>query len=187
MNERPKTHNVTSNNETMKKKSINANNANKKIDDKNSKRKQKRLFQMQKRLALFNEEDLPELVSENNINNISNDLNNNIYNSKIPSQISKNKLNSEKNNLSYNFYNSFKDNLNIEKIQHKKIIESQKNNLKKNLIEKKIPEPLPESNSKKVKAFFKMILSKVMSLPKSSMEIWMKIPIYFRPVMIIMK
>ena len=147
MNERPKTHNVTSNNETMKKKSINANNANKKIDDKNSKRKQKRLFQMQKRLALFNEEDLPELVSENNINNISNDLNNNIYNSKIPSQISKNKLNSEKNNLSYNFYNSFKDNLNIEKIQHKKIIESQKNNLKKNLIEKKIPEPLPESNS----------------------------------------
>ena len=148
MNERPKTHNVTSNNEAMKKKSINANNANKKIDDKNSKRKQKRLFQMQKRLALFNEEDLPELVSENNINNISNDLNNNIYNSKIPSQISKNKLNSEKNNLSYNFYNSFKDNLNIEKIQHKKIIESQKNNLKKNLIEKKAPPRIKFRNSK---------------------------------------
>ena len=138
MNEKPKNYNITDNDETIKKKSINSNNVNKKVVDKNAKRKQKRLFQMQKRLALFNEEDLPELISENNIKNISNDKNN-LISSKNSSQIqSKNKFLTDKNNLSYNFYNAFKDNLNKEKIQHKKALEPQKN-LKKNL-ENKIPE-----------------------------------------------
>ena len=138
MNEKPKNYNVTDNDETIKKKSINSNNVNKKIVDKNSKRKQKRLFQMQKRLAIFNEEDLPELVSENSINNISNNINNLNPAKKFEQIQSKNKLATDKNNLSYNYYNTFKDNLNIEKIRHKKILENQKN-LKKNL-ESRIPE-----------------------------------------------
>ena len=132
MNEKHKSYNITDNDETIKKKSINSNNVNKKVVDKNTKRKQKRLFQMHKRLALFNEEDLPELTSENNTKYISNDINN-FNSSKNCTQIqSKNKFPTEKNNLSYNFNNAFKDNLNIEKIQHKKALENQKN-LKKNL------------------------------------------------------
>ena len=132
MNEKHKSYNITDNDETIKKKSINSNNVNKKVVDKNTKRKQKRLFQMHKRLALFNEEDLPELTSENNTKYISNDINN-FNSSKNCTEIqSKNKFPTEKNNLSYNFNNAFKDNLNIEKIQHKKALENQKN-LKKNL------------------------------------------------------
>ena len=58
MNEKPKNNNVVKKNEIIKKQILNSKNVNKKEINKDSIRNQKRLFQMQKRLALFHEEDI---------------------------------------------------------------------------------------------------------------------------------
>ena len=143
MNENPKGNNIVNKENNIKKKSLNSNDVNKKIIDKDSKRKQKRLFQMQKRLALFNEEDLSELESENNlkINEDSIEKNNICYNKDFSQIPPKRKSNNDKTNLSFNYYNSHKNNLNIEKIHHKRILEKQ--NLKKNL-EKKFQDKIEQ-------------------------------------------
>ena len=151
MNENPKSTKVVNKENNIKKKSINSNEVNKKIIDKDSKRKQKRLFQMQKRLALFNEEDLPELDSENNlkINEDSIEINNICFNKDFSQIPPKRKRNNDKTNLSFNYYNSHKNNLNMEKIHHKRVIENQK--LKKNL-EKKYPDKTePETEIPNIK------------------------------------
>ena len=129
MNEKHKSYNITDNDETIKKKSINSNNVNKKVVDKNTKRKQKRLFQMHKRLALFNEEDLPELTSDNNTKYISNDINN-FNSSKNCTQIqSKNKFPTEKK-----IKKKHKDSDGIEPNKEKKIIKKIKKTNQKKII-----------------------------------------------------
>ena len=56
--------NATNIEEIKNKKIINPNTINKKIINNNPMRKQKRLFQMQKRLVLLNEEEISELETE---------------------------------------------------------------------------------------------------------------------------
>ena len=132
MNEKPKNNNIEKRNEIIKKKTFNSNNVNKKINNKDSIRKQKRIFQMQKRHALFNEEDFPELESDNNINiklkEEQNELNNFNFSKKLEHIDT-----AKKNNLSFNYTNSLKDNLNIEQIQHKKtyVIQNSKKKFRK--------------------------------------------------------
>ena len=149
MNENPKSNNVVTKENNIKKKSLNSNEVNKKIIDKDSKRKQKRLFQMQKRLALFNEEDLPELDSEKNLKINEDSIEINYYNKDFSQIPPKRKRNNDKTNLSFNYYNSHKNNLNIEKIHHKRIIENQK--LKKNLDKKCQDKTDPETEIPNIK------------------------------------
>ena len=148
MNEKPKNNNIEKRNEIIKKKTFNSNNVNKKINNKDSIRKQKRIFQMQKRHALFNEEDFPELESDNNINiklkEEQNELNNFNFSKKLEHIDT-----AKKNNLSFNYNNSLKDNLSIEQIQHKKtyVIQNSKKNLE-NIIPEKIESEIEQQNLK---------------------------------------
>ena len=142
MNDNPKSNNVEKKEEILKKKSLNSNNVNKKVNNKDSIRKQKRLCQMQKRLAFFNEEDFQELESETNIkfNEDSNELNSFNFRKKLGHIHTTNKKHC-KINLSFNCNNSRKDNLNIEQIPYKKSHENQNS---KNNLEKIIPEKIEQ-------------------------------------------
>ena len=83
--------------EAKKQKIINTNIINKKIFNKNSVRKQKRLFQMQKRLALLNEEELSEIESDadkiNNEENITITISDNLKAFQNIGNLGKNELN----------------------------------------------------------------------------------------------
>ena len=150
MNEKSKNNNVEKKDEIIRKKNLNSNNVNKKANNKDSIRMQKRLFQMQKRHALFNEEDSQELESENNIilNEESNKLNS-LNNPKKLGHIHTTNRRYCKINLSFNYKNSIKDNLNIEQIQHKKshVNQKSKNNLD-NMIPEKIEQEFEQQNLK---------------------------------------
>ena len=153
MNEKPKNNYIEKKNEIIKKKTLNSNIVNKKINNKDSIRKQKRIFQMQKRHALFNEEDFQELESENNINiklkEEPNELNSFNLSKKLEHINTTKKDNYTKNNLSFNCNNSLKDNLNIDQIQHKKtyVIQNSKNN-SENIIPEKIEPEMEQQNLK---------------------------------------
>ena len=139
MNEKPKNNNVVKKNEIIKKQILNSKNVNKKEINKDSIRNQKRLFQMQKRLALFHEEDIQELEQENNTNikEESNEIKN--FSKNFGHIQTKTKNNYNKNNLSFNNNIYLKDNLNIEQIHHKKSNDLQDS---KNLLDKIIPEKI---------------------------------------------
>ena len=151
MNENQRHHNEGKKDEKIKKKSLNTNNINKNKINKESIRKQKRLFQIQKRQVIFNEEDLPELISEKNIklNEGSNEKNTYNFSKKFEPINKTNKTKSTFSNLSFNCNNPLKENLNIEKIHHKKSHEKKnsKNNLE-NIINEKIETELEPANIK---------------------------------------
>ena len=102
MNDKKENNNETNIEEAKKKKFLNTN---KKLFNKNSIRKQKRLFQMQKRLALLNEEELSDLEYDKN-NEKSNNL-------KSLQKIIQNKK-QNRNSLSFNCSLNHKDNINKE-------------------------------------------------------------------------
>ena len=102
MNDKKENNNETNIEEAKKKKFLNTN---KKLFNKNSIRKQKRLFQMQKRLALLNEEELSDLEYDKN-NEKSNNL-------KSLQKIIENKK-QNRNSLSFNCSLNHKDNINKE-------------------------------------------------------------------------
>ena len=111
MNEKKENNNSINLEETKNQKYINPNLVNKKLFNKNSIRKQKRLFQIQKRLALLNEEELSEI--ELDINNEKNEIVNNL-NSFQKYKQNKNQMNrikQNKNSLSFNFTLNHKDSL----------------------------------------------------------------------------
>ena len=93
--------------EVKKQKIIHTNIINKKLFNKNSIRKQKRLFQMQKRLALLNEEELSEIESDiDKINNEENEkINNNINSFQNLCKVDKNEKNKVKPNKSNLLFN----------------------------------------------------------------------------------
>ena len=149
MNEKPKNNNVVKKNEIIKKQILNSKNVNKKEINKDSIRNQKRLFQMQKRLALFHEEDIQELEQENNTNikEESNEIKN--FSKNFGHIQTKTKNNYNKNNLSFNNNIYLKDNLNIEQIHHKKSNDLQDSkNLLDKIITEKIEKELDQQNLK---------------------------------------
>ena len=114
MNDKKENNNETNIEEAKKKKFLNTN---KKLFNKNSIRKQKRLFQMQKRLALLNEEELSDLEYDKN-NEKSNNL-------KSLQKIIQNKK-QNRNSLSFNCSLNHKDNINKEIDIHKNENENRK-------------------------------------------------------------
>jgi hypothetical protein len=147
MNESQKYNNIADIKDINRENNINSKNINNKINNKDVIRKQKRLFQMQKRLALLNEEDLPQLDLDNNIIIKEEPKMSNILDSfqKLGEiQAMKNKtnynINNNKSNLSFNDNSYNNNNLNIEQIHHQKSIENQ--NLKNNNSEMKQEEEI---------------------------------------------
>ena len=112
MNEKKENNNAINIEETKNQKYINPNLINKKLFNKNSIRKQKRIFQMQKRLALLNEEELSEIDLD--INNEKNEIVNNLNAFQQFKQNKKqiNKIKQNKNSLSFNCTSNNKDSLN---------------------------------------------------------------------------
>ena len=147
MNESQKYNNIADIKDINREKNINSKKINNKNNNKDVIRKQKRLFQMQKRLALLNEEDLPQLDLDGNIKikeepKISNILDS--FQKLGEIQAMKNKtnynINNNKSNLSFNDNSYNNNNLNIEQIHHQKSIENQ--NLKNNNSEMKQEEEI---------------------------------------------
>ena len=115
MNDKKDHYNIICLDEIKNEKINNTNIINKKLFNKNSIRKQKRLFQMQKRLALLNEEELYEIESDNNRkHNQEYDLINNLKSFQKISAIKKNqnKMKLNRNSLSFNCSSNLKDNIN---------------------------------------------------------------------------
>ena len=157
MNEKKENSNNSINiEETKNQKCINPNLINKKLFNKNSIRKQKRLFQMQKRLALLNEEELSEI--ELDINNEKNEIVNNLNSFQQFKQNKKqiNKIKQNKNSLSFNCTSNHKESLSKDNILKKEkditfinlenIIEE--NNELKNEENKKLKNEVESRNNK---------------------------------------
>ena len=113
MNEKKENNNLINIEESKNQKIISQNGNNKKIFNKNSIRKQKRLFQMQKRLALFNEDEFSEL--ESNKVDDPNDIINNLKSFQKFIENNQNILKDNKNSISLNYSSSHNDDLNEEK------------------------------------------------------------------------
>jgi hypothetical protein len=124
MNEKKENNNIINIEEIKKQKIIYSNLINKKLFNKNSIRKQKRLFQMQKRLALLNEEELSEIESDKN-NKQSEKINNLKFFEKYNQKKDEEKISKqEKMSQSFNYICNNKGNLNQE-------INGKNNNLEK--------------------------------------------------------
>ena len=134
MNEKKENNNLNSIKESKNQKLINTNDINKKVLNKNSIRKQKRLFQMQKRIALLNEEELSEL------NNVQNEIINNLKKSfQKFTENKQNKFTKNRNSISLNFDNN--ENINDDNINNQNNnFEKEKEfiNVDNNIIEKNI-------------------------------------------------
>ena len=108
MNEKKENNNALNIEETKNQKCINPNLINKKLFNKNSILEQKRLFQMQKRLTLLNEEELSEI--ELNINNEKNEIVNlNSFQQFQQNRKQINRIKQNKNSLSFNCISNHKD------------------------------------------------------------------------------
>ena len=147
MNEKKENNNLVNVEEIKNQKIIYSNLINKKLFNKNSIRKQKRLFQMQKRLALLNEEELSEIDSDKN--NEQNEINNNLksFQKHNRNKNEENGLKQDKNNQSFNYICNNKDKL--EKENRLKIKES--TNINKENIKEENSELKNEENNEEKK------------------------------------
>ena len=134
MNEKKENNNLINIEESKNQKIISQNGNNKKIFNKNSIRKQKRLFQMQKRLALLNEDEFSEIETNRGDDH---DIINNLKSFQKFMENNQNILKDNKNSVSLNYSSSHNDDL--EEIKMSNTLLEKENALitKENIIEEK--------------------------------------------------